>query len=157
MQRQRGLAALELALLTPFFFMVLFGIVELARMSYVWNTLDSVTQRAARIAVVCPPNHSMIQQVALFGKSDGSKESISLPGFEENNIRIEYLNEDFNTTNGTFPIAFVRVSIVNFEHELLIPLLGKTLQAPAFATTLPAESLGYDPGTGGRRCFGSAA
>lgn len=156
MRRQSGLAAIELALLTPLFFILLFGIVEIARMGYVWNTLDAVTRRAARAAVVCPPNHDMIRHIALFGESDDMESEISIPGFNNENISLEYLDTDFNSTGGLFPIAFVRASIVNFEHKLLIPVIGKNLQAPSFETTLPAESLGFDPGSGTRRCFGTA-
>ncbi len=156
MSRQKGFAAIELALLTPFFFMVLFGVVEIARMAYVWNTLDAITQRAVRAAVVCPPNHNMIRHVALFGKSNDTNSAVSVRGFTPENVNLEYLDENFNPTGGTFPIAFVRASITNFEHELLIPLLGQTVQSPSFAATLPSESMGYDPTTGGRRCFGTA-
>ncbi len=156
MRHQSGLAAVELALLTPFFFMALFGVVEVARMAYVWNTLDAITQRATRTAVVCPPNHNMIRHIALFGTSSDPNTVAPIRGLVSANVRIEYLDDNFSSTGGTFPISFVRTSIANFEHELLIPLLGQTIQAPSFATTLPAESLGYDPTTGGRRCFGTA-
>lgn len=155
MRSQSGLAALELALLSPFFFLVLFGIIEVARMSFIWNTLDSVTQRAARAAIVCPPNHGMIKHVALFGKSGTYESAVIIKGFKNENIRLEYLDSSFNTTGGLFPITFVRASIVDFEHQLLIPFFGKTLSAPPFTTTLPAESMGYNPSTGDRRCFGS--
>ncbi len=157
MYRQQGLAAIELALLTPFFFMMLFAVVEIARMTYVWNTLDAITQRTTRAAVVCPPNHNMIRKIALFGKNNNEDTPTPIRGFLPAHIHLEYLDADFNSTGGTFPISFVRASIINFEHELLIPLLGTNLQAPSFATTLPAESLGYNPSTGGRQCFGTAA
>ncbi len=155
MRSQRGLAALELALLSPFFFLVLFGITEVARMSFIWNTLDAVTQRAARAAIVCPPNHRMIKHVAQFGKSATDESAVLIKGFENVNIHLEYLDSNFNTTGGTFPVSFVRVSIVDFEHQLLIPFFGQTISAPPFTTTLPAESMGYNPSTGDRRCFGS--
>ncbi|MCB1755396.1 MAG: pilus assembly protein [Gammaproteobacteria bacterium] len=157
MYRQRGLAAIELAFLTPLFFIVLFGIVEIARMEYVWNTLDSVTQRAARVAVVCPPNHEKIRHIALYGHSENPGSTVSIKGLTDDNIKLEYLDRNFNSTGGAFPITFVRASIVNFEHELLIPFFSKLIQPSEYATTLPAESLGFNPGTGGRECFGTSA
>lgn len=156
MKSQRGLATVELALLSPFFFLVLFGIVEVARMSFVWGTLDSVTQRTARIAAVCPPNHGLIKHVALFGDSGNMDSAVSIRGFSPENIKLEYLDKSYNSTNGSFPIAFVRASITNFNHELLIPMFNKTLSAPEFETTIPAESLGYEPGSSVRKCFGTA-
>ena len=50
--RQRGVAAVEFALISVFFFTLLLGIVELGRVMYVWNTVQEVTRRAAREAVV---------------------------------------------------------------------------------------------------------
>lgn len=50
--RQRGATAVEFALVSLFFFTLLLGIVELGRLMYVWNTVQEVTRRAAREAVV---------------------------------------------------------------------------------------------------------
>ena len=45
--RQRGVAAVEFALVVIIFLTLLFGIIELARSMYVFNTLKEVTRRAA--------------------------------------------------------------------------------------------------------------
>lgn len=50
--RQRGAAAVEFALVATWFFLLLLGILELGRILYVWNTVQEVTRRAARSAVV---------------------------------------------------------------------------------------------------------
>jgi hypothetical protein len=49
--RQRGIAALEFALVAIIFFTLFFGIVELSRAMYICNTLQEVTRRAAAMAV----------------------------------------------------------------------------------------------------------
>ena len=154
---QEGLSSVELALVSPFFFLLLFGLIEVARAGYIWNTLDTVTRRAARVAAVCPPGHNAIFNVSLFGSADGSQMPALLKGFSRENLQIVYLDGDFNDTGGDFPIAFVRVSINNYQHQLLIPGMDKLLTVPAFSTTLPAESLGYDPSVADRRCFGTTS
>jgi Flp pilus assembly pilin Flp len=49
---ERGTAAVEFALIAIFFFTLIFGIVELGRLLYLWNTVQEVTRHAAREAVV---------------------------------------------------------------------------------------------------------
>lgn len=47
---QRGGAAVEFALVAILFFTLVFGIIELARAMYIFNTLQEVTRRAAALA-----------------------------------------------------------------------------------------------------------
>ena len=49
---QRGAAAVEFAIIAMLLFTVLFGIIEFGRLFYVINTVQEVTRRAAREAVV---------------------------------------------------------------------------------------------------------
>ena len=36
----------------------------------------------------------------------------------------------------------VRVSIQNYQHDLIIPFFARSISMPTFATTIPRESLG---------------
>lgn len=49
-RRQRGVAAVEFALVAVIFFTIVFGVIELARTMYLLNTLKEVTRRAANDA-----------------------------------------------------------------------------------------------------------
>lgn len=49
--RQLGVAAVEFSLVAILFFVLFFGIVEIARAMYLCNTLQEVTRRAAALAV----------------------------------------------------------------------------------------------------------
>jgi len=53
-KRLRGVAAVEFALLAICFFTVFLGLMELARLVYVFNTLQEVTRRAAAMAINAP-------------------------------------------------------------------------------------------------------
>lgn len=49
---QRGATAVEFAIVATLFLVLLFGLIELARIMYVFNTLQEVTRRAASRAAV---------------------------------------------------------------------------------------------------------
>ncbi len=49
--KQQGVAAVEFAVIVIFFLILLFGVLEMARLVYLFNTLQEVTRRAASIAV----------------------------------------------------------------------------------------------------------
>ncbi len=173
-RRQYGTAVVEFALVAMLFFTLLFGILEFGRLFYLYNTVQEVTRRAAREAVVRwvdeMDDAAEIESLVLFGGT-------SLPAGAEitaANINIEYL-----TASGGIPtpfpgsaaenisaclsvpdgcIAFVRVSIVglpgascpapNTDRACYTPMTGLfpflSVPIPASTVTMPAESLGYN-------------
>jgi hypothetical protein len=132
----------EFAIIGALFFIVLFAVIEVGRLLFTWNTLEEATRRGARVAVVCPIEHPAAANAAVFG--DGtSAESPVLPGLSTANIAITYIYED-----GAVLPEYVRVSVVGYRLPLHIPFLNLILDAPAFTTTLQAESLGAVPGVG---------
>lgn len=89
---QSGVAAYEFALLSAIFFTFVFGIIEVARLAYVFNTLQESTRRAAVAAVNVDPNDSAaiakIKQNAVFRTSPGEL-TLGRP-VTDNHIRIDY-------------------------------------------------------------------
>ena len=153
-RRQSGLATVEFAVVAAAFLVILFGAIEMSRLLFTWNALGAITQRGARLAAVCPPGDPGIARVAAFRGTDDA--GGLLLGLSEENLSITYLDEHLADTGGAFPIRFVRARIVDYHHRAIIPFVpGTLLPSPEFSTTLPAESLGYVPGTGGRSCFGA--
>lgn len=158
---QRGAYLVEFALTYAVFMFVLLGCVEVARVMYTWSALNHVTQRGARVAAVCPVNDSKIAQIAVFGTQDsdgGSTDSSLIPGVTASNISVSYQDEAGNSSTDYAAIRFVTVSVNAYTHQMLIPNLladfvSPALTAPAFSTTLPVESLGYNPDTETRVCF----
>lgn len=72
---QRGVAAVEFALVAILFFLLLLGVMEFGRLLYVWNTVQEVTRNAARQAVVTDFTKTVaidaIKRAAVFGSDDG--------------------------------------------------------------------------------------
>jgi len=138
--RQKGLVSVEFALIGSLFFIILFGIVEFGRLLFTWNTLDEVTRRAARLAAVCP----ITQQTEVI--NNAIFQGTVLKGLNSSNVNVEYLDNNFAPTATVEQITYVRASIQNYQHQLIIPLIpGTFLTAPDFSTTLPSESLGITP------------
>ena len=101
-RRQRGVAAVEFALISIFFFTLVLGIVELGRILYIWNTVQEVTRHAAREAVVrdFATDVDAVQREAIF--NGGSSGTVYLPGGPEitsANVNIAYLDANQNPVN----------------------------------------------------------
>lgn len=106
LKRQDGAAAVEFALLALIFFTFVFGIIELARLLYVFNTLQEVTRRAAAAAAGVYATDSnataRVRQYAVFRNTPG--ELILAPPVTDEHIRLEYLRFDLSVIPpGTLP------------------------------------------------------
>lgn len=73
--QQRGGAAVEFALVVLIFLMLVFGIMELARVMYICNTLQEVTRRAAALAATADFSDAAamqrVRERAIFRNSSG--------------------------------------------------------------------------------------
>jgi hypothetical protein len=91
--RQRGVAAVEFAIVAVVFFTLVFGIIELCRIMYMYNTLAEVTRSAAAAAAKLDFKNTAaldrVRQRAIFREEPGL-----LPFGDpvtDQNIRIDYL------------------------------------------------------------------
>lgn len=127
--RQNGVAAVEFALIVGIFFMFLIGVMEMGRVLFYWNTATEATRLGARLAVVCDIDDGAIRarMAALF------------PMLNPGNIRVDYQPANCTPTN----CVQVTVSIVAAGAIIptFIPFVPLSLTLPAFATTLPRESM----------------
>ena len=126
--RQRGVAAVEFALIASIFFMLLIGIMEMGRLLFYWNTATEATRLGARLAVVCDRDADVItdRMIAIFPKL--------APG----NIAIDYLPANCTVDN----CVQVTVSIAaGAVIPTYIPFVPLSLTLPGFATTLSRESM----------------
>lgn len=159
-KQQHGAALVEFGLVCLIFLTLVLGIVEVGRMLYLYNTMQEVTRRVAREAVVrWVSDAPAIKTAALFGAS-------SLPGAPElttSNIVISYRNgadrvvanvpldagDNLSACNDVLRtedcITSVSVSLENVNFVPLVSLLGFTGFTMPYATvTMPAESLGFN-------------
>ena len=131
-KRQAGATAVELAIVSTFFFTILLGVVEMGRMLYHWNSAVEATRLGARLAVVCDMNDSEIK----------SRMIGMWPELTDARIQIDYLNPPSAANTCTVDTCKrVSVKIVPFNETPLIPFLALTLAVPEFVTTLPREAM----------------
>lgn len=158
-RNERGAAAVEFALVALLFFTLLFGILEFGRLLFLYNTVQEVSRRAAREAVVRWIDQTdTVKTLALFGGT-------ALPAAPEvtaANITISYLNKSGaqvtlppldpgdnlsacgDNTRTASCIDSVRVSIDNVSYTPMVSLFGfLNIALPASVVIMHAESLGF--------------
>ena len=132
-RHEKGLTTVEFAIIATVLFTTLFGVIEFGRLMYSFAVLAEGTRRAARLATVCPLNDAGITATADFA---------TLPNFTSSNVQVSYLDANGISTATYSNIHYVNVQIVGYAIPLSIPLINPTVTSPAFAVTLPRESLG---------------
>ena len=124
---QRGVAAVEFALIASVFFMLLLGAAEVARVLWVWNAASEATRHGARVAVVCGLNDSDIK----------SRMRERLGELADANITLTYQPAGCNATS----CESVTVSLSGITQQSFIPFTTFQPTLPPFRTTLPREYL----------------
>lgn len=160
-RRQRGSTTIEFALVAMIFFTLLFGVLELSRLLFVFNSLQEVTRRAAREAStrwISASDTTQIKTLALFGGT-------ALPGGAEltdGNINIEYLQANGNAiasepsdaadnlsacgdaTRVASCVYSVRVTVTGVRYAPMLSLFGYlNFPLPPSQVTMHAESMGF--------------
>ena len=137
---ERGAALVEFAIAALVFTTALFAVIEFGRLLWVHNALTDAARRGARYAV----NHtaadvSDAQRMAVYGTTDDGA-SPMVTGLTTDKVKVVY-SPGYNVGEGT-----ATVSIQNYEFKFVVPLVGTTIQMPAYTSTLTAESAGKVPG-----------
>ncbi|WP_426193407.1 TadE/TadG family type IV pilus assembly protein [Massilia sp. DWR3-1-1] len=92
-RRQAGATIVEFGLIVLLFFAFLFAVIELARMMFLFNTLQEVTRRAAHGAAVTSPGSTAMDDVrtnAIFRSDHGGLAMMS--ELTDLAVRIDYLS-----------------------------------------------------------------
>jgi Flp pilus assembly protein TadG len=127
-RKPRGVAAVEFALVSTVFFMLLLGAMEMGRVLFYWNTATEATRLGARLAVVCDLNAAAVknQMTALF------------PVLAAGDIAVAYLPA--GCAAGTCQTVSVTVN-AGVAIPTYIPFVALGLTLNPFTTTLSRESL----------------
>lgn len=127
---QRGVAAVEFAIVGALFFMVLLGAMEMARLLWTWNAAGEATRLGARLAVVCDKDDPVIK----------ARMRRMLAALDNSHITIDYLNPG-QPVNSCTPSTCksVRVTLAGYTHQPIIPFAALSVPIPQFQTTLPKE------------------
>lgn len=132
--QQQGAAVVEFALVVILVVMMLFGLIELGRALFQWNTAADATRRGARTAAIAAVGDSA---------SVLAEMRLVMPELTAADVSIEY------SVDGNFPgsscvrgtCRFVRVR-VSQAFAPAVFFLPATIPMPPFSTTYPVEALG---------------
>lgn len=153
---ERGSTVAEMALAAGFFFMMIFGIIEFGRLLYTHNALTDAARRGARYAVLNPENAPCVRNVVVYGETNINPTTCApsgpplINGMTTANVTVAYQGADLDG-NPASPnpwgtnLGTATVRIQNYTFTLSIPFLRRTLNMPAYATTLTSESAGNEP------------
>lgn len=170
--RQRGATAVEFAIVAMLFFTIVLGIMEFGRVLYVWNTVQEVTRRAAREAVVRGfADAGKVARAAVFSSETGSGTAYLPAGLEitNTNVKINYLNGNLvaadpmpadpsdnisacnDATRTASCIRFVEACVATGGNctgsVTYAPMAGLfpflAIPIPVSSVIMPAESLGF--------------
>jgi len=122
---QRGAAAIEFAIVSAVFFMLLLGAIEMGRLLWTWNAATEATRLGARMAVVCDVNEPNII----------TRMQQRLPYLQPANVTVAYLPSGCTDAN----CQTVRVTLAGYTHQPIIPFIALSIPIPTFQTTLPRE------------------
>ena len=153
---ERGTSVAEFAMVAMLFFTLIFGIIEFGRMLYTHNALADATRRGARYAVLHPAaSAEAVKNEVVYGKNvdaDGNPTGPPLiNGLTVSMVQVFYEGEDLDGDPATPPSGFgsnlgtATVKINGYSFNLSIPLVGRSVPMPDYATTLSAESAGQIP------------
>lgn len=137
-KKERGATLVEFAIGATVFLTAMFAVLEFGRALWVHNALSDAARRGARYAVLNPSSDSAsVKNVVVFGDPDGGTQPL-VENLTTSNVDVAY--SGFTLDGGT-----ASVSITGYEFQLVIPIIGTTIQMPDYHTTLTGESTGLIP------------
>jgi Flp pilus assembly protein TadG len=135
---ERGATLVEFAIGATVFLAALFAVLEFGRALWLHNALTDAARRGARYAVVnSNADPGSVKNVVVYGNPAGTGTPL-INNLSTANVNVNY--STFGVGEGT-----VSVSITNYQFQFVVPLIGTTINMPAYGTTLIGESAGYIP------------
>jgi len=141
-KNERGAALVEFAIVATVFLSVMFGVIEFGRLFWTHNALRDAARRGVRYAAVRKNDSAgilAVKNVVVYGNPSGGTVPV-VPGLTTSNVSVETVNY-----NGVELSSRASVSINGYQFQFSVPLLGGTLNMPAYRTSLPGESAGFVP------------
>ncbi|HMF55184.1 MAG TPA: TadE/TadG family type IV pilus assembly protein [Pyrinomonadaceae bacterium] len=143
--KERGATLMEFALVGSVFIVTLFAVLEFGRLFWTHNALRDAARRGARYATVRRNDAAgilAVQKMVVYGdpNADPATAKPVVSGLTTGNVAVNYQNY-----NGVLLSATATVSITSYQFKFAVPLIGGTINMPAYRTSLPGESAGFVP------------
>jgi hypothetical protein len=162
-KNERGATIAEFAVVALLFFTIVFGIIEFGRLLYTHNALTDATRKGARYASIhhgANANDELaVKRYVVYGPN-GTFDQLGNPtsppliaGLTMDMVFVDFEGADADgnpatpgTTEYGSNLGSATVWIENYQFNLSIPVIGRTLTLPKYTTTAMAESAGEEPG-----------
>jgi Flp pilus assembly protein TadG len=130
--RQRGTAMVEMALTMAVFLTLFIGILDVAQLLFIHETLSDRVRAATRAGAVYGYNDATLQNIIIYGKTTTGRHSFY--GVTASNIEI--VRPAAGVDN---PALSIRVTGVRYK--MMTPLFSKTLRQMPIRSTRPLETV----------------
>jgi Flp pilus assembly protein TadG len=135
----------EFAIVGVVFFTALFAVIEMGRLFWTHAALRDATRRGARYATLRKNDSAGTQAVknmVVYGDPNANPATATpvAYGLTTSNVVVEYQNY-----NGVLLSSRASVSITNYKFQFIVPLVGTSINMPAYRNSLPGESAGFIP------------
>lgn len=127
---QRGVAAVEFALIAVLFLTLLLGIMEFGRWMFLLNGANEATRLGARLAAVCS-----VETPADLTHIKARMSAMTGGGIPAANMVLDYFPTSCDASN----CRTVTARIVGATFSPISPFLGGSFALPQFPTSLPRE------------------
>jgi Flp pilus assembly protein TadG len=129
---ERGTAMVEMALTMAVFLTLFIGILDIAQLLFIHETLSDRVRAATRAGAVYGYNDATLQNIIIYGKTTAGRHSFY--GVTANNIQITRPAAGVDN-----PALSIRVSGV--QYKMMTPLFSKTLRQMPIRSTIPLETV----------------
>jgi Flp pilus assembly protein TadG len=134
---ERGSTLVEFSIGVLVFATAMFAVLEFGRVLWAHNALTDAARRGARYAVLhAETDVDQVKNVIVFGDAAGTGNPM-LPNLAKEDVDVEYTG--FGLNDGTVTVT------IDYEFQLLIPIIGTTITMPTYSTTLSGECAGLIP------------
>ena len=141
--KSQGAYIVEFAIVAVVFLTILLGIIDFARLLFLWNTANEATLFGARAAVVCKQNSTYVNTRVQ-----------SILNVQNSNINVQWYPDSCNTSNCT--AASVEITGVSFQPISPFGWIGfSSISMPTFKTYMTREMMGLDSSVPEADCAGS--
>jgi Flp pilus assembly protein TadG len=135
---ERGATLVEFSIAVTVLLTSMFAVVEFGRALWTHNALTDAARRGARYATLhTPADVANVKNVVVYGDEAGGTQPV-VPNLSAANVTVTYT--DIGVDKGT-----VSVGITGYQFQFVVPLIGTTINMPAYSTTLTGESVGVLP------------
>lgn len=129
-RNQRGVAAVEFALIAIVFFTLLLGIMEFGRWLFMMNAANEATRLGARLGVVCS-----VEEIDDFAHIKARMSAMTGGAIPAENMVLDYVPAGCTAATCTT----VTARIVGAQFNPVSPFFGGNFPMPEFPTSLPRE------------------